>query len=509
MADTKEKEISREQQIAFLKKINFFRNFDDNELRQFLAVSFWLKVPAGTEIIREQSHERRFYILVKGEVSVVKKVEEGETPVELTRLGTGDCFGEMSLVMDVKRTAGVIATLPSYLLMVEPDIINTSNVFLQLKFYKRFCEIMASRLMAANEKATGQEHMEGEGSAAPAAEQPKEKEKQLGLSAAEWQSRAAAIRRETHEKPVDLSKLPPMPSEDDRMGKIKLQRLISSDNNLPVSPIVEKQLYLYWSGGDGNTRKLAELIALDPVLSAKVLQVVNSPFYKRSSSVMTVPHAMIALGVDLVQTVVHETVEAQKERKYFSGFEQLYYRFWSHSIVVGRIAELLQQVIRVHSSLDLYTAGLLHDLGMLPLDSLSPGFYAQCLQEDSNISHHLVNNELRYIGIDHGTAGLWLGEKMGLPQAFLTVMQHHHDPQRARDHIVPVAIIHLANIFAARRGVRLDNPLPEALDPLDSYAWVMLQEQHKPFLDVNIMDFIASFELELENTWTSISQLPS
>ena len=141
-----------DEQITFLKKIDFFENFDDHELRQFLSVTKWLKVATDTLIIKENTMERVFYVLVKGEVSVFKTLEEGKRTMELTTLTSGACFGEMSLVMDVKRTAGVIARGESFLLMVEPEIINTSNVFLQLKFYKRFCEIMVSRLIRANER---------------------------------------------------------------------------------------------------------------------------------------------------------------------------------------------------------------------------------------------------------------------------------------------------------------------------------------------------------------------
>ena len=75
------------QQIKFLQKIDFFEGFDDHELRQFLAVTKWLKVPKQKQIIKEDTMERVFYILVKGEVSVVKTLGQGEKTVELTTLG--------------------------------------------------------------------------------------------------------------------------------------------------------------------------------------------------------------------------------------------------------------------------------------------------------------------------------------------------------------------------------------------------------------------------------------
>ena len=65
MGHGKSREISREQQIAFLRKIDFFHDFSDEEIERFLAVSRWLKVPANTLVIREKSRERIFYILVR------------------------------------------------------------------------------------------------------------------------------------------------------------------------------------------------------------------------------------------------------------------------------------------------------------------------------------------------------------------------------------------------------------------------------------------------------------
>ena len=152
MSKSSGKELDLEQQIQFLNKISFFANFDTHEIRQFLAVSKWLKVPAGTTIIKEGTVEQVFYILVKGKVSVFKNLGSDGKTLELTTLRPGDCFGEMALVGETKRTAGVKTTKDSFILRVEPNIISTSNVFLQLKFYKRFCEIFVTRLVMANQR---------------------------------------------------------------------------------------------------------------------------------------------------------------------------------------------------------------------------------------------------------------------------------------------------------------------------------------------------------------------
>ena len=305
-----------EQQIAFLKRIEFFDNFDDHELRQFLQVAKWLKTPDGTLIIRENTRERVFYILVKGEVSVFKTREEDGRSLELTTLRSGACFGEMSLVMDVKRTAGVISRGESFLLMVEPEIINSSNLFLQLKFYKRFCEILVARLILANQRmvSSGQE-------IPPPAPGPPEAivPPPQGTPAAADPGPAAA--------PSDL---PPRPEKKGKGSLKSLPRRIASVGELPCNPEVASRIAPLLRGECENTLRLADLVQLDPALAWKVMQVGNSSFYRRSLPVGTVPHAMITVGIKQIQELLFAAVNRQPSRKPFHGLAPLARAFWRH-----------------------------------------------------------------------------------------------------------------------------------------------------------------------------------
>ena len=489
MTSSSGKELDLGQQIKFLNKIQFFSTFDDHEIRQFLAVSKWLKVPKGTTIIKEGAVERVFYILVKGRVSVFKTMDAANT-IELTTLSTGDCFGEMALVGETKRTAGVKTSTDSFILMVEPDIISTSNVFLQLKFYKRFCEILVARLVLANQRVTSP------GSTPepqPAATPPK--------------TEAPAEKKIT--PPAEKTaggKLPPQPRLIGRISPTKLQRRLQPDQFMLINPEPAEQLSRLLTSNGDNTRSMAELLALDPILSAKILQTANSPFFRRSCPVTSVPHAMIIVGIQHVQKVVEEAIEASQELVLFSGFDELRRRFWRHAVVVARIAQLLKDIIRINTATDIYLAGLLHDLGKLGIDSLEPAFYPQFLKPDSIFTKDRLRKESEYVGTDHTWAGLWVGEHLSLPQVYLDVMLHHHTPEKATgDSILPTALVHLADIFATQHGVCLSGPDSETIAPLESTAWAQIQEQHHSFTEVNVFDFITSFDAELTNTWSDIT----
>ncbi|HIJ90187.1 MAG: HDOD domain-containing protein [Desulfobulbaceae bacterium] len=503
----KHKEIDLDEQIEFLKKVSFFHGFDDHELKQFLQVSKWLRVPPNTAIIKENTTERAFYILVKGEVRVEKQLSGKAKPILLTTLTTGDCFGEMALVTEIKRTADVVASTESFILRVEPEIVSTSNVFLQLKFYKRFCERLVTRLDLANKRVAGRDGEEANPSILQKVfsgdSPPKGEEKP---SRHQVKPESTIGRSEKEEKARASIPLPPMPDKDNRQTPAKLYPRVHPEAVLPVNPAVAAELTAMMKGGAGidNTRRLADLISLDPVLSCRVIQTANSPFYRRANTVGTVALAMVIVGVKQVQEVLVDTIRAAKSTQAFSGYTSVAKDFWQHAVVVGRIAEMLRDVIRISTSADLYLCGLFHDLGMLALDGMSPNFYPQFVQPSEELQD-IAKAEKEYIGVDHGHAGVWLAEGIGLPQPYLDVMRFHHQPEKATTNPIPVALVNLANMFAAMKGASLGKPQVTMQDVLRSFSWALIEEHHRPFQEVNVQQFVNSFSAELDKTWAVIT----
>ncbi len=493
-----------EQQIKFLQGIDFFNNFDDHELRQLLGVCKILRVKAGQYIIKEDTMERVFYILLKGEVSVVKSVVNKERrAVELTRLKAGACFGEMSMVMDIKRTAGVITRTSSFILVINPEVISSSNVFLQLKFYKRFCEILVGRLILANERLAGFEKDIDLKSLKeidlPSEDRPPEITSQPTV----------AKKRQERQSTVNLAgydELPKLPAKKDRIVRSRMQRRLSAVLDLPFNPAVAAILEPMLSGKVDNTRVMADNIQLDPVLTCKILQIANSSFFRRTAPVSTVPHAMITVGIRHIQESINDIIFLPDSPKAFSGFRKVASRFWRHSVVVARIAVLLAESIRVSSPADIYLAGLTHDLGIIGLDLIEPAVYPHISDPSSEIASDFLKAETSYMGIDHGQAGFWLGESLGLPEVYLNVMRLHHSPDMARSHSLIIALIHLADLFASHHGYGFEFSDITADNIIKSFAWILIQEKHRPFLDVNLPDFIEQFDGELNKTWKNVTQ---
>ena len=516
------REISSEEQVRFLKKIEFFHDFEEHELLQLLEVTTWLRFAENKHVIREGALERAFYILIKGTVRVTKaNAETGET-ILLNSIPEGYCFGEMSLVSETPRTADVVTDCESFLLKVDPDIINTSNVFLQLKFYKRFCEVLVNRLIIANKKSMGGETpeafsfpekkkdapaapVEKLGAAAPAAPKEKPPAAPSKPPALPKTAPAKSGRETAPVTAVDASALPPMPEACGKIASSRMQRQVDGIQALGLRPQSMEGLRPFIQGMEQNARRMADFINLDPALSLRVLQLANSPFFRRSRTLLTVPHAMIIVGGDTIRKDLEETIEASEDIEPFRGLtEQLGEPFWVNSVVVGRIAEMLKQVLRISIAPDAYLAGLLHRIGTLVLDALQPDFYPQLLRPGNDFGDRLLAAETEFVGADHCQAGAMYGKKCGLPQPYLEVMANYRTPQKAGEHQMLTALVHLATLFAANQGVRFGDTEETDRPVAESFAWVLVQEQFTPFMKADIPSFVANFEAEIGASWNDI-----
>lgn len=106
-----------------LRAASFFSDLDDSELERIAELVEPVDLPKGQVLFSEGSPSDAVYFIVSGQVRVGKGQGEGPTRFErfLATLEAGDVFGELSLLLDEPRTAGVLASEPTRLLRLGRD----------------------------------------------------------------------------------------------------------------------------------------------------------------------------------------------------------------------------------------------------------------------------------------------------------------------------------------------------------------------------------------------------
>jgi putative nucleotidyltransferase with HDIG domain len=269
------------------------------------------------------------------------------------------------------------------------------------------------------------------------------------------------------------------------------QRLIRIKNSIDKMPslstTVTKALEIC-NLPNPSPNDLNRVISLDPVLTGQVLKLINSAYYSLPNHITSLTRAIIMLGINTVKNLALSTaiLGCFKKNQTFQCLPMDL--FWEHSICVGVAAKALASHKGVAASLreEYFVAGLLHDLGKVPLSNLAPEEYTQALALARLEQGPLHQAEMTVLSIEHGTVGKLIAEKWQLNKALLETMQFHHDPIRVdaenRDLAVLIA---LADIYANLYGIgSAGNEFPHSrkiseIMELAAISWSDVQALHE------------------------------
>jgi len=184
------------------------------------------------------------------------------------------------------------------------------------------------------------------------------------------------------------------------------------------------------SDDQATVHQVAELIASDTVMAAKILQMVHSAFFRRARRIASIEQAVAYLGLDAVRSVVlsAEVFSQWPDKPVASSLDLD--RLQRHASAVANVAHALTAEAPVAD--DARLAGLLHDIGYWVLAHESPReierAHACALQKGIPI----YEAERETIGASHAEIGAYLLGIWGLPYSVAEAVAHHHAPEGVR-----------------------------------------------------------------------------
>ncbi|QPJ63579.1 MAG: HDOD domain-containing protein [Candidatus Nitronauta litoralis] len=198
---------------------------------------------------------------------------------------------------------------------------------------------------------------------------------------------------------------------------------------------------------DSSIADFSSIIGADPALAARLLKVVNSPFYGLTAKVETIPHALNIIGSDQLADLALATSVASQ----FDGMKNVgidLEAFWKHSVGVGVAARNMAKFLNLPDVDRYYLAGMLHDIGKLILYREAPGQIETVLaQFDANNDGSMLAFEEKLMGFNHSQVGSILLNEWKLPSSIVNSVKGHHDPSKAKDNQQEAAVIHVADFL--------------------------------------------------------------
>jgi hypothetical protein len=153
-----ESEISVTDRILHLRRIRIFEELSVNELAAIASVTDESVFEAEKTVFREGDPGDTLYMIVDGEVSIIKEHndDEGCGEIELARIGSGDYFGEMALFEDVGRSATIRTTRETRVLVLyKREFTEIVREYPEIAIH--ICRVLSQRIRRQDLKIEGYE----------------------------------------------------------------------------------------------------------------------------------------------------------------------------------------------------------------------------------------------------------------------------------------------------------------------------------------------------------------
>jgi len=242
---------------------------------------------------------------------------------------------------------------------------------------------------------------------------------------------------------------------------------------LPVQPTTAMAVVRLVDQPDASASRIARLVEFDPAMSATVLRLANAPHLGLGRRVTSARQAVVLLGSKSVGSLAA------------SGTASLVFGttdtdapegFWAHAVTTAIAGANLARRIGGPAD-ELFSLGLLHDLGSLLLHQRDPERFATVSEQAATRRQRggVCELEQAAFGTDHVRLGADLIDRWNLPERFVNAVRLHHIP--SPDVLPDTTSRLLAAAHALASTLDDGTPRERELDPVDALALLDLHER--------------------------------
>ncbi len=127
-----------------LRMLSLFQRFSNEELVRLMKICKAYRIAAGTHVFKEGEEGRSLFVLVAGQVDIVK--DNGGEQQVLVSMNPGDVFGEMAIVDAEPRFAAAVAANDCSVIEISASIVNNNDDLISLKLVRAIAILLVKKL---------------------------------------------------------------------------------------------------------------------------------------------------------------------------------------------------------------------------------------------------------------------------------------------------------------------------------------------------------------------------
>ncbi len=236
------------------------------------------------------------------------------------------------------------------------------------------------------------------------------------------------------------------------MNNNQIFQKLDRTKNLPTLPTIALKVNEMLKDYDVSVDELTKVLETDQAIVTKLLKLVNSAFYGFKSKIKNIPHAVTLMGFNTLRNAVVSVsiIDAFKIQNDVEGFD--INAFWSHSIEVAVVAKYLSSATRLHPPEEMFTLGLLHDIGKLVQLIALPDLFKQILSTSTNENLSFHEAEKKLALMSHARIGAYVANKWNMPEDVVDVLKYHHHIKAGVPNYKQIVIVHIADLIVNATG---------------------------------------------------------
>ncbi|MDB6159274.1 MAG: hypothetical protein JWO04_2980 [Gammaproteobacteria bacterium] len=206
-----------------------------------------------------------------------------------------------------------------------------------------------------------------------------------------------------------------------------LRSLVGRIRALPTLPRIYSALQGIVKDDSVTLADVAKLVGSDSALAARMLQIVNSAFFRLARRISNIEQAVSYLGFQSIRNLAMSVeIFSRWPGKACAGLDLE--KLQRHVHAVAAAANAL--AARTPISDDTLLAGLLHDIGYWVLAQECPQDLTRAVELAVSQDIPLHAAEYQVLGASHAEIGAYLLGIWGLPYPVVEAVAHHHQPER-------------------------------------------------------------------------------
>ena len=241
----------------------------------------------------------------------------------------------------------------------------------------------------------------------------------------------------------------------------ELMSTIQKTDNIPTLPKIISKITDLMDDDTFSVKYIGELMTKDLSLSARILKIVNSPFYGFSQRIYNLNHAIVLLGANVLKSIVIST-------SVFTAMKESMEGLWEHSLFCAFTAKCVARTLnkdkkRLISNgnkkkymIDedlVFSAALLHDIGKVIIATTFKNDFKNIIETAKHNNIPLIDIEYKNFNTSHDYLGYVLIKEWHLPPSIYFPIKYHHNLVLADEFKIETAIINLADFLTKSIGI--------------------------------------------------------